>query len=101
MKIRLVEKDNNRAVLELDGRVDSSNAPKVQQEFVKAAQGYREITVDMEKLEYVSSAGLRALLTLYKNLQQKQGELIIVNVSDDVREVLELTGFLDLMNVRD
>lgn len=100
MEIRVVEKGNGKAVMSLSGRVDSNNAPRVLQEFARAAAEYREITLDMEKLEYVSSAGLRALLTLYKSLQRKKGELVLSHVSDDVAEILELTGFMDLMNVQ-
>lgn len=97
----MVDQQAGKAVLELEGRIDSGNAPAVLQQFMEAAGQFTEITLDLALLEYVSSAGLRALLTLYKTMEKKNGELIFTNVSEGVYEVLELTGFTALMTIRD
>ncbi len=88
---------NDGLVIYLEGRVDSTNAPEVEKAVAEARAPYMEkpVTVDCEKLEYISSAGLRVLLRLRKSTP----ELKIVNVSREVYEIFEMTGFTDLMEI--
>ena len=80
----------------LDGRLDTVTAPQLQQAISEQLDGVRDIAIDCEKLAYISSAGLRVLLTARKGIQ---GELVLKNVASSVREVLEITGFVDILTI--
>lgn len=84
--------------MKLSGRLDASNAQKLTNELNSALNGVKELIFDFNGLSYVASAGLRALLTAQKRMN-KQGSMKIRNVADSVMEVLEMTGFADLMNI--
>ena len=83
--------------LELIGRIDSNNASAVEKELLDRLTGGDEtsVTLDAEKLEYISSAGLRVILRLKKKVQ----DLCITNVSSEIYEILEMTGFTEMMTV--
>ena len=85
-------------VIALEGRLDTTTAPELEKELKDALPGVTGLTLDLEKLEYISSAGLRVLLAAQKTMS-RQGEMKLVNVNEVVREVLDITGFLDIMNV--
>ena len=83
--------------LRLEGRIDSSNAPAAEKEITEyaAAHPHTSVEIDMEKLEYISSAGLRVILRIRKN----DPDLKILNASPEVYEILEMTGFTEMMPV--
>ncbi len=90
--------ENNTLTIFLEGRIDTNNAAQTEQEIFAAAGGSSaEIVVDAEKLEYISSAGLRVLMKLRKQIKKP---LPLVNVSRDVFDILETTGFTELFDVR-
>lgn len=82
--------------LALEGRLDTVTAPQLQATIDEQMDGVKDIAIDCEKLAYISSAGLRVLLTARKGIQ---GELILKNVAPSVREVLEITGFIDILTI--
>ncbi len=84
--------------VQISGRLDASNAAELTNELNAALGGVKDLILDFKGLEYVASAGLRVLLTAQKRMN-KQGSMKIRNVSDTVMEVLEMTGFADLMNI--
>ena len=92
-----IEKKNNET-LALSGRLDTVTAPELEAEISAALSTAESLVLDMEKLEYISSAGLRVILKTQKALAQKAG-LKLINVSDDVREVFDITGFSDFLNI--
>ena len=83
--------------LELMGRVDSTNAAAVEQEMNEciSANGYTELVLDADKLEYISSAGLRIILRLLK----ANPKLKMINASSEVYDILDMTGFAEMMTV--
>ena len=83
-------------VYKLSGRIDSNNAKQLENDIMSEYYANGTLMLDAEKLEYISSAGLRVLLKLRK----KQGGLEIINVSHDIRDILEVTGFDNLLTVR-
>ena len=89
--------DNDKLTIELEGRIDSGNAAAVENEINEAMKEKNPsvLVLDAEGLDYISSAGLRIILRLRK----KHPELRIVNVKSDVYEVLEMTGFTEMMTV--
>ena len=86
------------AVIEIKGRVDSSTAPQLTQALEKATDDGRfKLVLDMTDLEYMSSAGFRALLAAQRTCKRyNRGEVVLASVPDRVREALELAGFTEL-----
>ena len=82
----------------LSGRLDASNAQELTNALNSSLDGVKDLIFDFTNLKYVASAGLRALLMAQKRMN-KQGSMKICHVDDAVMEVLEMTGFSDLMNI--
>jgi anti-sigma B factor antagonist len=87
----------------IQGRVDSATAPQMAQALETANEsGKYKLVIDMSKLEYMSSAGFRALLAAQRNSKKyNRGEVVLVNVPDRIREALELAGFTELFKTFD
>ena len=88
----------NELVLKINGRLDTTTAPVLENELKECIDNLEKLVMDFEGLDYLSSAGLRVLLTAQKTMN-KQGEMIIKNVNDTVMEIFEITGFIDILNV--
>ena len=82
----------------LVGRLDTTTAPELEAELKDSLTGIKKLVFDIEKLEYISSAGLRVLLSNQK-IMNKQGEMIIRNASEDVKEIFDVTGFCDILTL--
>ena len=82
----------------LEGRLDTTTAPKLEEELRSSVDGITRLVFDVEKLEYVSSAGLRVLLAMQK-LMNRQGAMLLRNVNEAVMEVFEVTGFSDILSI--
>ncbi len=94
-----ISKRQTGSLLELAviGRLDTTTAPQLETE-IKMLDGVTEFVLDFEKLEYISSAGLRVLLAAQKTMN-KQGSMVIKNVCADIMEVFEITGFSDILTI--
>ena len=92
MKITQSVKTERRLTVALEGRLDSETAPQLEQQLDAALEGVTILELDFEKLEYISSAGLRLLLATQKRMNE-QGSMVIKNVSKGIMEILEITGF--------
>ena len=99
MTIKLAKRPPDGAELRLEGRLDTTSAPAAQDAFLKVAGEYAKITLDFANLVYVSSAGLRAILTLQKQVNRTGGSLTLTNVSPAVMEVFEMTGFSGVLHI--
>lgn len=84
--------------IEVEGRLDTSTAPSLEIEIKRNITGVTELILDIEKLDYLSSAGLRVLLSAQK-VMNTQGTMIIKNANETVLEVFEVTGFSDFLTV--
>lgn len=82
----------------LEGRLDTTTAPKLEEELRSSIDGITRLVFDVEKLEYISSAGLRVLLAMQK-LMNRQGAMLLRNVNEAVMEVFEVTGFSDILRI--
>ena len=82
----------------LDGRLDTTTSPQLEAEITNSLSGVKNLAIDMGKLVYVSSAGLRVLLKAQK-IMNKQGSMVIRNVCDEIKEIFEVTGFSDILTV--
>ncbi len=89
--------DGNDLVIALSGRLDTTTAPQLDEE-VKALDGVTKLEFDFKELEYISSAGLRVLLSAQK-IMNKQGSMVIKNVSDEIKEIFDVTGFIDILTI--
>ena len=95
-----IEKKVNGNGLEiaLEGRLDTMTAPELEAELNQSLGGVDSLTLDFSKLEYISSAGLRVLLSAHKVMSTKGG-MKVTNVNEIVQEVFEVTGFADILNI--
>ena len=82
----------------LEGRLDTTTAPKLEEKLLGSVDGITRLVFDVEKLEYISSAGLRVLLAMQK-LMNRQGAMLLRNVNEAVMEVFEVTGFSDILRI--
>lgn len=82
----------------LEGRLDTTTSPTLEAELKQALDGITELIFDFEKLEYISSAGLRILLAAQK-VMNKQGSMVVMNVNEVIAEVFEVTGFSDILTI--
>ena len=92
------KKEGTTLNLSLEGRLDTTTAPQLEAEFKDSLEGMTELNLDFEKLEYLSSAGLRVLLAAQKTMN-KQGKMTIRHVNDTIHEVFEVTGFIDILTI--
>lgn len=83
--------------LALAGRLDTATAPQLEAELA-SLDGVTVLTLDFSALEYLSSAGLRVLLSAHKRMS-RQGRMTVRNINETIREVFALTGFLDLLTI--
>ena len=90
--------ENGIAVFALEGRLDTTTAPMLDKAFKESLDGVRELTLDFSQLTYLSSAGLRVLLSAQKRMN-KQGGMKIAHVNDIVREIFDVTGFSDILTI--
>lgn len=84
--------------VEVEGRLDTMTAPELEKTLKESLDSMTELVLDFANLEYVSSAGLRVLLSAQK-IMNKQGSMVIRNVCETVMEVFEVTGFSDILTV--
>ena len=85
--------------LALEGRLDTGSAPQLEAELKQSINGVTNLIFDMKKLEYTSSAGLRVLLSAQK-VMNKQGEMVVCNVNEEIMEVFEVTGIVDILTIQ-
>ena len=84
--------------IRLAGRMDTTTAPKLEAELKKSIGGVELLILDFTDLEYLSSAGLRVLLSAQK-VMNKQGQMIVRNVNETINEIFEVTGFADVLTI--
>ncbi|MBQ7660480.1 MAG: STAS domain-containing protein [Clostridia bacterium] len=89
---------NDALTVSLEGRLDTTTAPTLEAELKSALDGVKSLTLDLEKLEYISSAGLRVLLYAQKQMNIA-GEMKIKNANETVMEIFEVTGFSDILTI--
>ena len=94
------KKEKDKLALYVKGRLDTTTAPQLEEVIAGKTTGVAELVLDFTELEYISSAGLRVLLATHKVMHKQGGSLIIRGVNDEVMEVLHITGFLDILNVK-
>ena len=91
-----IKKNGEEAIIEITGRLDTITAPALDIAINQDAADVRHLVLDVQGMEYISSAGLRVLLGAQKKMQ-KIGSMKLIHVCEDVMEVFEMTGFADIL----
>jgi anti-sigma B factor antagonist len=92
------EKNNEKAVLKIEGRLDTTTAPSLEKVINELPADVTNLILDMKELVYVSSAGLRVLLSAQKKMN-KLGSMKLTGVCEDIMEVFDMTGFADILDI--
>ena len=99
MDVKLVDRGEEGELI-LVGDLDTKTARDADALFTQLSERFKDITLNMKDLEYVSSAGLRCIRNLYIKVSKNKGKLTITNVNENVMEVFEMTGLAGLLNIR-
>lgn len=90
--------DNDKLTMAVKGRLDTTTAPSLERELKSGLNGVSELIFDLSDLVYISSAGLRVLLSAQK-VMNKQGKMVVKHANTDIMDVFEVTGFVDILNI--
>ena len=88
--------EGKKLTIALSGRLDTTTAPELETELKQNISGVEELVLDLAALEYLSSAGLRVLLSAQK-VMNRQGSMVVRNANEIIMEIFEVTGFVDLL----
>ena len=90
--------EGEKLTIFIEGRLDTTTSPELSKELDSSLEGVTQLVFDLAKLEYISSSGLRVLLSAQKAMNGK-GTMIVKNVSEMVMKVFEITGFTDILSI--
>ena len=90
--------NGSSATISIEGRLDTSTSPNLEKEIQSLSEA-KSLTIDLANLEYISSAGLRVLLSAHKVFAKLNG-MTLINVNDSIIEIFEITGFKDILNIK-
>ena len=91
--------NGNQLTVALEGRLDTVSSPELESELKGSLDGINDLVFDISELEYISSAGLRVLLSTQK-VMNKQGEMTITGTNEAIMEIFDVTGFVDILNIK-
>ena len=94
-----IERENGRSLIKIEGRLDTTTAPELEKAINGEGDQLKNLALDFKGVEYISSAGLRVLLTAQKKMNV-QGSMELLNVSETVMDVFEMTGFADILVIK-
>ena len=93
------KQEGNALTIKVSGRLDTVTSPQLDEELKASIDGIEKLVMDLSDLEYISSAGLRVLLSAQKTMS-KQGEMEVTGVNDVVMEIFEVTGFSEILTIK-
>ena len=93
-----IKRNAEETIIAIAGRLDTTTAPALDKTINSDIEGTKNLVLDCKSLEYISSAGLRVLLSAQKRMQ-KIGSMKVINVCEEVMEVFEMTGFADILTI--
>ena len=91
-------RNGSALTLQLEGRLDTTTSPQLAEELSASLTGVTKLTLDLQQLAYLSSAGLRVILSAQKRMN-KQGKMVVRHVNETIREVFEVTGCVDILTI--
>jgi anti-sigma B factor antagonist len=92
------QREGNQLTVALEGKLDTASAPQLEAFIKEELSGVDLLVLDLAKLKYTSSAGLRTIVLAQKTMN-KQGKMILKNVGEDIMDVFDMTGLLDLLTI--
>lgn len=96
-----IEKAGANVIARVEGSIDSKTAPDLQQNILNVAGDGAKLVLDFTNVSFVSSAGLRVLLMVYRQQKAKNGKVILVGVSEEIKDVMFMTGFISFFELTD
>ena len=100
MEIKKVN-NNDELVITVKGRLDTNTAPELEKGALEDLANFKKLRLDLAALDYISSAGLRVVLTLHKNMSGKGAKLVVSHPKDEVMEVFDMTGFSSFLTIEE
>ena len=94
-----IEKENNVTIFKIEGRLDTTTAPELEKAINNEGDALKNLVLDFKDIDYISSAGLRVILTAQKKMNA-QGYMELINVSEAVMDIFEMTGFADILVIK-
>ena len=94
-----LNRNENELTMILEGRLDTNSAPEAEEVLRRELPGTEALTVDMEQLEYISSAGLRVLMFARRELKKQGGSMKLTHVNEIIMEIFEVTGFSAIFEI--
>lgn len=95
-----IEKSGVNIIVTIAGSIDSKTAPDLQQSIMQVIGDSSKVVMDLTQVTFVSSAGLRVLLMVYRQLKAKDGKVVLVGVSDEIKDVMFMTGFISFFEIK-
>ena len=92
--------DGNTLLVALEGRLDTNTAPIFQREVEPMLDGISKLVLDFKKVDYISSAGLRVLLTFEQELEEQNKAMELIHVNEIIHDVFDVTGFLEILTIK-
>jgi anti-sigma B factor antagonist len=93
-----VRRNSEEVIIEIEGRLDTTTAPTLDKTINENINDTKNLILDLKELKYISSAGLRVLLSTQKKMQ-KNGSMKVINVCAEIMEIFEMTGFADILSI--
>ena len=95
----IMNRSGTELTVAVEGRLDANTSPELEQKLAPALEGVEKLVFDFEKLRYISSSGLRILLTSMQRMG-RSGSMTVINVSSEIMDILEVTGFTDELDIK-
>ena len=92
-------REEEKLCLKVKGRLDTMTSPQLDKEVETNLKGTELLTMDLSELDYVSSAGLRVLLSAHKSMKKQGGSMVVRGVNEEVQEVFTITGFSEILTI--
>ena len=99
MSATIFDKDGSLLTVKPDGRLDTATSPVLEKELQPYLDGIQNVVMDFEKVDYISSGGLRVLLAIEQQMEDRGGGLRLIHVNENIIEIFELVGFMDVVTV--
>ena len=95
-----IEEEKEKNIIRLEGRIDAMSSPQLEKEITKLLEKGRDVLlVDFSRVDYLSSAGMRLLLSITKKLKAKQGKCLFFSFNEEVLEIVKMAGFEKILNI--
>ena len=91
--------EGTKLTVAIEGELNTNTAPELEKEFETCLDGITSLVIDAQKMDYISSAGLRALFGAAE-VMQENGDMCVINSNDEVKNIFEVTGFVDIIDVK-